>query len=302
PKNDFEIVVPQEDDEGNEVEMEDDAHTFIEDQADVDQLTEEEFRKAREAEFRLRSQSCASSLELGPSLTDLQRARSLSREKWRLCSTMTVWKRPRLLKWDDLRKGKSLKRNGSFIMKADIGDICPSIPIKAIDLLAAEMEVVKRGMAHGDISLEAYTQVLYLPSQARYNRATLASKKDRIESHEKRLEQNRAHMCKEAKRAGKIEKKLKILTGGYQSRAQAQIKQIHDLEDQIEQSRLEMSTFEFLKNQETDAIPQRLLSIQEDVDRQMKREKELQELFYKLSLELEELKSPPYLSRPSPND
>lgn len=63
-------------------------------------------------------------------------------------------------------------------------------------MLHQEMEVVKRGMGHGDLSLEAfsqvwdecYSQVLYLPSQNRYTRANLASKKDRIESLEKRLE------------------------------------------------------------------------------------------------------------------
>ena len=59
-------------------------------------------------------------------------------------------------------------------------------------------------------------QVLFLPSQNRYTRANLASKKDRLESQEKRLEQNRGHMTREAKRAAKMEKKLKILTGGYQ--------------------------------------------------------------------------------------
>ena len=54
--------------------------------------------------------------------------------------------------------------------------------------------------------------------QFNYNiiRANLASKKDRIESLEKRLDMNRGHMTKEAKRAAKTEKKLKILTGGYQ--------------------------------------------------------------------------------------
>lgn len=106
-------------------------------------------------------------------------------------------------------------------------------------MLAAEMEVVKAGMGHGDLSMEAYTQVweecygqvnipldqskksvmsrrdwisssceisvcsvscllvlpvslflqvLYLPAQNRYTRANLASKKDRIESLEKKLE------------------------------------------------------------------------------------------------------------------
>ena len=43
PKNDFEIVVPDttEEENGNVVEMEDDANTWIEDQADIDQQTEE---------------------------------------------------------------------------------------------------------------------------------------------------------------------------------------------------------------------------------------------------------------------
>lgn len=67
---------------------------------------------------------------------------------------------------------------------------------KARDLLKREMDFVKRGMNHGDLSIESfsqvwdecYSQVLYLPSSNRYTRANLASKKDRIESLEKRLE------------------------------------------------------------------------------------------------------------------
>lgn len=88
------------------------------------------------------------------------------------------------------------------------------------------MEVVKAGMGHGDLSMDAYSQVweecygqvnvvflqkctfghlklflksvfiflqvLYLPAQNRYTRANLASKKDRIESFEKKLEVSKA--------------------------------------------------------------------------------------------------------------
>lgn len=71
--------------------------------------------------------------------------------------------------------------------------------MQASELLAQEMEVVKQGMSHGDLSIDAYnqvweecySQVLYLPGQSRYTRANLASKKDRIESLEKRLEVGR---------------------------------------------------------------------------------------------------------------
>lgn len=84
------------------------------------------------------------------------------------------------------------------------------------------MEKVKVGMGHGDLTMEAYTQVwdeclsqvLFVPSQNRYTRASLASKKDRLESVSRQLETNRAHMAREAKRAAKLEKKLRTLTAG----------------------------------------------------------------------------------------
>merc|ERR550519_2232617 len=166
----------------------------------------------------------------------------------------------------------------------------------ARQLLETEMEVVKEGMTHGELSLEAYTQVweeclgqvLYLPGQQRYTRANLASKKDRIESMEKRLEANRGHMTKEAKRAAKTEKKLKILTGGYQSRAAGLIKQLTDAVEQLEQGKLELATFKQLKISESTAIPRRLETLTEDVGRQTDRERELQERFSDMTMRLEE--------------
>merc|ERR1712242_4137 len=165
-------------------------------------------------------------------------------------------------------------------------------------LLEQEMEIVKEGMQHGDLSLEAYTQVweeclaqvLYLPGQQRYTRANLASKKDRIESMEKRLETNRQHMAKEAKKAAKVEKKLKILTGGYQSRAAGLIKQLTDAAEQLEQSRLELDTFSQLKLSEEVTIPRRLEIITTDVEKQKEREKDLQSQYRDTLFNLEEAK------------
>lgn len=65
-------------------------------------------------------------------------------------------------------------------------------------------------------------------------------------------------MTTEAKRAAKMEKKMKILLGGYQSRAMGLMKQLNDLWDQIEQAYLELRTFEELKKHEDSAIPRRL--------------------------------------------
>ena len=50
-------------------------------------------------------------------------------------------------------------------------------------------------------------------------------------------------MTKEAKKAAKQEKKLKILLGGYMARAQALSKQSADTHDQVEQAHVELETF-----------------------------------------------------------
>ncbi len=68
--------------------------------------------------------------------------------------------------------------------------------LQARELLESEMNIVKKSMSHGDISLdvyskvwdECYSQVLFLPSKNRFTRTSAATKKDRIESAEQKIE------------------------------------------------------------------------------------------------------------------
>ena len=90
-------------------------------------------------------------------------------------------------------------------------------------------------------------------------------------------------MAREAKKAGKMEKKLRVLLGGYHSRSQALVKQLQDLQDQLEQASVEKETFEGLSKHETAAIPRRLQHLLEDVERQKKRESELQKKYQDLA-------------------
>jgi len=314
PKNDYEIVVP-EDGEDN-IEMQDDANTYIEDQSDVDKRAAEIARLAREAALAKRS-SCVKRdmprptemnhavlrpLNSDPPLTDLQRAEEMIKRE------MLV-----MMHYDALETPTASQQGGAGRKKGERGIVGEAVHRGYLDrhpyreyekddleyaatLLDKEMASVQKGMQHGDLSLDAYTQVweeclaqvLYLPTQQRYTRANLASKKDRIESMEKRLENNRQHMTKEAKRASKVEKKLKILTGGYQSRAAGLIKQLTDAADQLEQSRLELSTFNQLKISESIAIPRRLENLTEDVNNQKTREQELQSRYRDHAFRLEE--------------
>jgi len=319
PKNDFEIVVPEdnEDTQVEDVEMQDDANTWIEDQADLDKQTEEERRKKRLAELKRRSQSVQRDLprpldmnetvlrplNAEPPLTDLQRAEELIKREMLVMMHHDCLETPTAAQAGE---GSKKKKGGdraivneashrAYLDRHPYQQFSEEDMASAKALLAEEMTTVKGGMGHGEVSLEAYTQVweeclaqvLFLPSQKRYTRANLANKKDRIESLKEQLEANRSHMTREAKRASKIEKKLKVLTGGYQARAAALAKQITDAQESIEQARLELSTFSFLAERESAAVPRRLASITEDVQRQQSREKELQERFAGVQYQLQ---------------
>ncbi|XP_063771276.1 cell division cycle 5-like protein [Pseudophryne corroboree] len=312
PKNDFEIVLPE--NAERELEERDHEDTFIEDAADVESRKQaiRDDQRARELKQRHTAvqkalprpsevnETILRPLNVEPPLTDLQKSEEMVKKE-----IITM------LHYDSLhnpygdgagsKKGKvpglasTNTEHVAYLEQTPYDKFSKEELKHAEDLLQQEMEVVKQGMGHGDLSIDAYnqvweecySQVLYLPGQGRYTRANLASKKDRIDSLEKRLEINRGHMTAEAKRAAKMEKKLKILMGGYQSRTMGLIKQLNEIWDQFEQANLELRTFEELKKHEDIAIPRRIESLKEDVQRQEERERELQQRFAELLLEKE---------------
>jgi len=321
PRNDYEIVVPENEGGEHDINMENDP-SFIEDQADLDARRQAEVNAEREREFRRQSQPIQRELPrpldvnhavlrpMGrddPNLNDLQKAEEIvKREMVTMLHYDAVYNPttaqqgnpPLGVKKPPGQKGVNNEPlHKAFLEKHPYKKYDEYDLEQAKMTLIEEMSYVKQKMGHGDLSLDAYTQVwkecyaqvLYLPSQNRYTRANLASKKDRIDSLDKKLEANRGIMTREAKRAAKLEKKLKILLGGYQSRSQGLLKQFHDIYEQIEQTHVEATTFDNLRQHEIQAIPKRLESLTEDVSRQMERERELQKRFGDLQQHKEKL-------------
>ena len=311
PKNDYEIVVPE-----NEEAVDDSAvpnADFVEDQADLDARKEADLALARERELRKRSHAVQRDLPrpmdinstvMRPKdaqLDSLQKAEELIKREMQTMLHYDALQNPTAEqqgvtgKKDAQKAAIQQSQHRAYLEQHPYDEVDEYEMELAKDLLTQEMHYVKQKMNHGELSLEAYTkvwqecyaQVLYIPSQHRYTRANLASKKDRIESQEKRLDNNRNAMTKDAKKAGKLEKKLKILLGGYQSRAQGLQKQLQETVDQIEQTYVETKTFESLRLHEIGAIPKRMESLKEDVQRQMEREKELQYKYAELKNKLE---------------
>uniref|UniRef100_A0A3Q4MIY1 Cell division cycle 5-like protein n=1 Tax=Neolamprologus brichardi TaxID=32507 RepID=A0A3Q4MIY1_NEOBR len=284
PKNDFEIVLPE--NAEKELEETETETGFIEDSADVEARKQAQRDAEREKELKLRHTAVQRSLPrptevnesvLRPTsmepLSDLQQAEELIKQEMITMLHFDCLHHPSANAANQLQRGKirgptSTSNNAShiaYLEKTSYKPISTEEMEQAKLVLAGEMEVVKGGMGHGDLSMEAYSQVweecygqvLYLPTQNRYTRANLASKKDRIESLEKKLDVNRGHMTAEARRAAKLEKKLKILLGGFQSRALGLLKQHSELWEQVEQAATELQTFTQLKKQEDTAIPRR---------------------------------------------
>lgn len=316
PRNDFEILVPEDmNEDGDDAG---DRHQYIEDQADLDDQSEAERRARMAKELKLQSHAVQRNLPRpydvndsilrdvapgDPQLTDLQKAEELiKREMLVMLHNDAAYNPTEAQSGAGPAKKPQSSQKGvanqaahiAFLSEHPYEKVSETEIERAREMLHAEMEVVKRGMGHGDLSLEAfsqvwdecYSQVLFLPAQNRYTRANLASKKDRIESLEKRLESNRSFMTKDSKKAAKLEKKLKILLGGYQSRSQGLFKQVSELHEQLEHTYVELTTFENLRQHEVGAIPKRMESLTEDVVRQTERERELQKRFSDLQFRM----------------
>uniref|UniRef100_A0A3Q1EVE1 Cell division cycle 5-like protein n=1 Tax=Acanthochromis polyacanthus TaxID=80966 RepID=A0A3Q1EVE1_9TELE len=302
PKNDFEIVLPE--NAEKELEETETETGFVEDSADIEARKQAQRDAEREKELKLRHTAVQRSLPrptevnesvLRPAsmepLSDLQLAEELIKQEMITMLHHDCLHHPSSNSANQPQRGKnrgptSTSNNASHIAYLETHTYKPVSTEdmeQAKALLALEMEVVKAGMGHGDLSMEAYSQVweecygqvLYLPGQNRYTRANLASKKDRIESLEKKLEVNRGHMTAEARRAAKLEKKLKILLGGFQSRALGLLKQHNELWEQVEKS-LYLNTTHRSREKR-------------DVERQMERERELQQRYGELLMERETL-------------
>lgn len=311
PSNDFEIVLP-ETAEGEAEETTDNG--FVEDAADVD-ARKMAMKAAEELrELKRRSQAVQREMprpsdvnatvlrpaNVEPPLTGLQQAEELIKREMVTMIRHDVVNHPTALQIENLTHKKSknsaqavIAANQAALQNEPLESFSEKEIGNAKELLAKEMEFVKSKMAHGDLPIESYTkvweecyaQVLFLPTQQRYTRAALASKKDRLESLEKKLEMNRTHMTEDAKRAAKVEKKLKVLLGGYQTRAVGLTKQINDLYEQVEQAHMEKETFSSLREHELRAIPKRVEALRDDVRRQTDRENQLQTRYSNLLYE-----------------
>lgn len=265
PKKDYDIVVPDTEQEFEDVGVPD---GFVEDAAEVEARRAAEAQAERERALRLESQV-------------VQRRLPIPRE---ISADLQV---------DDVIREEMLEmlrhdKNQRTVRPYESFDEAEIMAARA--LLADEAQALREEMNHGDVEAlhrtlwhESLEDMWFIPAKGRFSRVSLASKKERVEALEQTFVTLRETMTKDNKKALKAEKKLDIRCGGYQSRATKVREAVAKLGQELVNTQVKLKTFEALRLKELQAVPARQGGLQAEVDVQLSREKGLQDRYQRLA-------------------
>lgn len=107
----------------------------------------------------------------------------------------------------------------------------------------------------------------------------------RMEGMSAQLNECRDAMAKEAQKASKMEKKLNVTLGGYQARSKTIVKRIVDGFDELQKTKIDYESFSHLRNNEVATGPVRVAALKEEVEKLESRERMLQGRYAELEQE-----------------
>ncbi|KAG2181700.1 hypothetical protein INT44_008515 [Umbelopsis vinacea] len=147
-----------------------------------------------------------------------------------------------------------------------------------------------QGEAFEDVWTKEHKDILF--SAQKMSFLTLdefADDNTKVSGLQKMFEANRQSMAQDATRAAKIEKKLNVVLGGYQARSQVLRKQIVEAFDELESAETEFQSFTNLRISETEAIPRRREALQSEVQFLKSKERTLQDKYKVLAEQKNEI-------------
>ncbi|KAJ7299642.1 hypothetical protein O6H91_Y188100 [Diphasiastrum complanatum] len=197
------------------------------------------------------------------------------------------------------KKGGKASSNGKqpFIIP-EIEDIDAERLKEAADLVDEEVTILRMAMGHEDATIDDYAEardacvddMIYFPTRGSHGLSSVANTGDRLAALQYQFENVKKHMETETKKAVKLEQKLKILSQGYQMRAETLWRQIETIHKEADTLGTELECFRALHQQEQLTAPRRIESMQEAVREQMDRERVLQLRYENLLVEQENWK------------
>jgi len=129
---------------------------------------------------------------------------------------------------------------------------------------------------------KASAELAYVPSLQKYAPLSGVTRAEALQAPQQALQLLKNFMARDAKKAGKAEKKLEVLLGGYKKRAAALAKEMDKGHTALLEKRIELACFQALMAREGLAGPQRASDLEAMVSLQVAKEDALQERYAEL--------------------
>jgi pre-mRNA-splicing factor CDC5/CEF1 len=312
PSNDFEVVLPEDDEEGEEDEQTMTVEDMAERNARMKKLQEEEERKALERRTNVVKRDLPRPVyvdrdQLLQSLRETPEERSILSDAQKLIDNELV----DLIEHDTIAHPlPGTPYPGGTPSMYDIPEdedvAAAALAVHAelsatLGIMGASPEELKKGVVlaagEDEVDREALSWAHMRDTWA-YDRnlkawvdASSLEPEQRIAGIAALLMQDREAMTKEAGKAAKVEKKLNVVLGGYNARSAVLAKRVKDASDELLKAHIEMQSFAQLRVTEQAAAPRRVDALKEEVEELERRERELQVRFQELSLAKEEVQA-----------
>mmetsp|Transcript_7720 Transcript_7720/g.25602 ORF Transcript_7720/g.25602 Transcript_7720/m.25602 type:complete len:783 (-) Transcript_7720:84-2432(-) len=164
-------------------------------------------------------------------------------------------------------------------------------------LLNAEAEALRLELGHESLTAdevaavaeESAKSVIWLHSKGAFGPRAGASNSDRVKALDATHAALRAEMGKEAKKAGKLEHRVEMMTAGYKERARKLTEALGAGLKGVQDAALQLESYRMLQEQEERAAPARIEALADALKAEQHREVALQERYAKLQAEFDGL-------------
>ncbi|KAG5232684.1 cell division cycle protein [Salix suchowensis] len=171
--------------------------------------------------------------------------------------------------------------------------------LKQVDnLIKEEAQYIRVAMGHEDESLDEYIEahktcindLMYFPTRNAYGLSSVAGNMEKLTALQNEFEIVKTRLEAEREKALRLEKKVNVITQGYQIRAERQLLPPIELTlKQMDTSGTELECFQALQRQEQLAASHRINGLWEEVQKQKELEQTLQRRYGDLVAELERI-------------
>ncbi|KAF2306996.1 hypothetical protein GH714_023152 [Hevea brasiliensis] len=169
---------------------------------------------------------------------------------------------------------------------------------KADNLIKEEAQYIRVAMGHESESLDAFVDahktclndLMYFPTRNAYGLSSVAGNVEKLAALQNEFDNVKMRLEIEREKALRLEKKVNVLTQGYQTRSERQLlPPIESILKQMDTAGTELECFQALRKQEQLAASHRINGLWEEVQKQKELEQTLQRRYGSLVAELERI-------------